>query len=402
MPSFYYRAVDKSGKTKTGRINRPNATSVAEFLKVSGLFVIEVKKSGFLTADITELDIFKAAVSTRELSAFCRQLAFILDAGIEVAPALGIILRQATGKRLKETVYAVRERLLGGDSLYNAMKASDEFPALLVEMVNVGEVSGSLPSVFLQMADYYEKSHKTQEDIKSAMLYPAVVSTMMLAVVIVSVVFVVPNYAMMFEQSGAQLPGLTRALIAVSDFTTHNAVLLLCFLFLSAVGIMYARQTPYGRKFFDGCKLNMFVLSSVYIKMMNLQFAQAFCLMTGAGLRLIDAATIAKNVIGNAVVGDILDDVINKMAAGAALSDVLESEKYFEPILCGMMRVGEETGRLPEAMAKCADYFQNEADALVLRLNKLIEPLITLILGLVLGFIMLAIMLPAFSLTNVY
>lgn len=401
MPLFQYKAIDQLGNEHISKIKKDDITQVTNHLESKNLIVIEVKKLSFLNSEINDY-IFSSKISTKELAVFCRQLSFVLDAGIPITTAFITLEQQTSNKRFKKILFGVYEELLNGNSLSSSLKKSGCFPNFLLSMTEVAERTGRLTQVYSYISTYYEKDTKVSEDIKSAMIYPIIVSVMMFLVVIVSVIYVVPNYALMFESSGIDLPLSTSILIAISSFVIKNKIALFIFLTATISSCFYFCKTELGSSLLDKLKLHNFLFNKIYIKNINLKFVHTLSLLLKSGVDLPSSLYIVRNVLNNKALCLKLDHAIIKMNQGHTFSALIKEISYFEPIICSMIKIGEETGSLPNTMEKCVLYLTNEMDIHVSKLSKLLEPAITIVIGGILAFIMLAITLPTFHMTNIF
>jgi len=401
MPLYYFKAKDNWGNEHTSKINKEDALQVSEYLKSRNLVVIEIKKLTILSMDIEDI-FFTPKVSKKELAVFCRQLSFILESGTPLTTAFNILESQAKNKTFKRVMSSIYEDLLIGESLAASLRKSNCFPVFLLSMTDVAERGNRLPEVYSYVSSYYEKESKFYEGFKSAMIYPLIVSVTMMTVVVASLLYVVPNYAMVFESSGVELPFATAVLIAFSRFTVNNLVQIVVFLLVFILGAVFIFRTEKGKIYIDKLKLNVFIYRKLYVKNLNLKFSHTLDLLLNAGLDLPLSITIIKNVLNNKFLDAKLDVVVSKIKQGEELSNLLKGVGYFEPVLCSMVKIGENTNTLPETMKKCSSYFMNEMDIYISNLNKLIEPLITIVMGVILAFIILAIMLPTFYMTDIF
>lgn len=337
-------------------------------------------------------------VPMNELAVFCRKLSFTLEAGIPVKTALPILAGRDASRTLRTALTDAHIRIMRGESLSGAFESTGAFPPFLCGLCAVGELSARLPQVANQLADYYEQRARSESELSAALVYPAVVTLMMLAVIVISVVFVLPGYARVFAASGVALPFITRMLMTLSGVLTDHAYAVLAVsAVMIAVSILFARSKP-GRKTIA----NLQMLLPVYRLQINLRFTQALCLLLSSGQPLSEAVPLCAQVLENERARRDLLDISAGLSAGRAFWELLASVKYIDPLFVGMARVGEETGRLPQSLDKCRHFFEHAHAHAIRRLNKLVEPAITLVLGLLLGLVMLAVILPTFALTNIY
>jgi type IV pilus assembly protein PilC len=291
--------------------------------------------------------------------------------------------------KLKE----VQEHVMRGDGLSAALTATGLFPAFLCGLTAVGELTAGLPKVMEQMAEYYERQAQTQNELKAVMMYPAAVTVLMLLVMGIAAVYVLPNYGRVFAASDVALPAITQVLLGISDFLIAYPYGLLALLSLLAAGavLLFKSET--------GDRLKLFF--PIYRHLINLHFTQAMTLLLTSGQPLPSAIPICSLVLANKRARRDIAAAAVSINEGRAFWEALSPIRYMDDLLIGMIRVGEETGRLPQTLEKCQIYFAQSYRQSVNRTSKLVEPVITVILGLLLGFMMLAIILPTFALMDI-
>ncbi|MCL2047811.1 MAG: type II secretion system F family protein [Defluviitaleaceae bacterium] len=332
--------------------------------------------------------LYSRKPSKRVLAVFCRKLAFLLDAGISLKEALPMLggQRNALGAAVKD----LHKMILQGESLSLALKSAGVFPAFMCGYVAVGEHVAQLAEVFTRLADYYDAKAKNEEELTAAMVYPLLVSAMMLGVLVMAVTFVLPGYSRIFDASGVALPRFTLGLLAAADFFAANRGAVLC----GFLGFLLAMS------FFLRSRLAHFAALKIPIFRQNINrnLSQVLALLLSSGLNISAAVPLCGEVLENSVIRADLKKLAAKISSGVAFCDALGELSYVEPILVELARVGEESGSFASALQKCSEYLEESHSRAVRRVNKLIEPVVTLVLGVVLGVVMLAIILPTFQL----
>lgn len=347
--------------------------------------------------DIGELLSSKTAkVPPGDLAVFCKKVSFLLGAGLPIKEALPVLFSQTKGRMLKQVLPDIHNKIMQGESFSHALLAAGVFPGFLCGFISIGEKTARLPYVCEQLADYYERLARTQEELTAALLYPAVVSLMMLGVIILAVVVVLPGYSQVFEHSGVTLPVLTRGLLRISGFVTANA-LRLVFGFFAAffVAVLFLRNQK-GRDFVTFLQLK----STLFRLGLNLRLVQVLSLMLGAGQSVSEAMPLCAEVMDNDRIKKDLSGVSHVLSSGQSFWSSLTELPYIDPLLIGLARVGEETGTLPQTITQCQSYFSDTYRKTLRRLNKIIEPVITLVLGILLALVMLAVVLPTFEMAT--
>jgi type IV pilus assembly protein PilC len=338
-----------------------------------------------------------AVVRPRELAVFCRDASTLFEAGVPLKDAISILAVQAKGRLLKQALPEVHNRILQGESFAHALAAVKAFPVFMCGFVSVGELTAQLPRVCGQLADYYAGQAKTKDELTAALVYPVAVTLMMLGVIVMAVVLVLPGYSLVFENSGVALPVLTRGLLGVSAFITSHARPLAAGLCALVTGIFIFARNKKGREYIAAAMLRF----ALFRQGVNLRLVQALNLMLDAGRSVSEAIPVCAEVSGSARIKRDLSGVGNSLAMGRPFWASMEDLPYVDPLLVSLARVGEESGRLPQTMAKCRDYFEEAYQRTLRRFSKLVEPVITLTLGVILILVMLAIVLPTFELATV-
>jgi type IV pilus assembly protein PilC len=354
------------------------------------------KMYAFMQRDIGEIVPFirfTTKIPLRELTVFCRKLSFLLDAGIPVKTSLSIVAEQSASKTLKRKFNDVLVYVMRGETLSHALSEARIFPTFLCGLVSVGEISANLPRVMTELAEYYEQQAKSENELRAALAYPIVVTGLMLLVMVMAVIYVLPNYGTVFAASDMPLPPITQALLSFSAFTLQYPYIPLTIIIsiIAFLFIIYKNEAA-GR-----LKLRF----PLYKELINLRFTQAMSLLLLSGQPLTEAVLACSQVLGNEKTRRDMLDVAAGLNEGRAFWETINRLFYMDALLVGMIRVGEETGRLTQTMQKCKDYYTQEFQHSVNKMGKFIGPLITIFLGLVLGVLMLAIILPTFSLIDI-
>lgn len=395
MATYEYIAVDRMGKQKKGTMEAQNEDRVKEFVKNEGLIPISVKEQNFLNKDI---NFGNKKVKARDLSVFCRQFNSILAAGVTILNALQMLSEQTENKTLREVTKEVQIDVEKGESLTSAMsKHRDTFPPLLIHMVEAGEASGSLEIAFERMAIQFEKQAKVQGQVKKALTYPIVVICVAIIVVIVMLVVVFPQFQEMFDSLGSDLPGITKMVIAMSNFVQHFWWLLILLVGLAVLGIQTFRKTPNGQVFFSRLALRMPIVNQLTVKSASATFARTMSTLLAAGIPLVNGVEIITKIIGNVIIKDALNDTVDEIKRGVPLSVPLRESGVFPPMVHQMTKIGEETGNVEGMLEKVADYYEEEVEVTTASMTALLEPMIIILLGVIIMFILLAIYIPILS-----
>ncbi len=395
-----YQARDIYGVKKEGVIDAETLREAEERLLLQGFqdIILNEESSKKKSKSQTSFSLFKQKVKEKDLAIFTRQLAALIGAGVGVTEALEILANQIPNKTLAEAIAKVKEDVVQGSSLSNAMrKHIDVFGDFLVNIVEAAEESGSLDIMLSRATEYFEKIAAIKRKIISASWYPAAVITIATLIVIGILTFVVPTFAKMYQDFGSKLPLLTQIIINASNFVKSNIIYIIVGFIGFFVAISYAYKTEAGKKFFHTLFLKLPLLGEIFRKGALAKFARTLSTLISGGVPIMRALEISAKVSGNVVIEKSVIKSKDEIEKGRQLYVALDPE-IFPPMFIAMVRVGEDTGRLDEMLDTIANFFEDEVDRAVEGLLSLIEPLLILFIGTVVGFIIIALYLPIFKL----
>lgn len=344
--------------------------------------------------------------STSDLTLFTRQLATLLDAGLPLVRGLRILQeQQPEGTQMRIVLREVVGTVEGGKSFSEALaKYPKIFDNLFVNMVRAGEAGGVLETVLERLADFAEKAQKLKKKVKSAMTYPIVVLSIAMIVVVFLLSFVVPKFASMFKEQNRELPVITQTLIDLSDFVKglFTQPWKLAIVVAVIVGIVmlwkYMLRTPAGRYATDAFKVRAPIFGKLVTKVLVARFTRTLGTLISSGVPILQALDIVRDAVGNAVVAKAINSVHNSIKEGESVVDPLRESGIFDPMVIGMIDVGEETGTLAQMLVRVADTYDDDIDTAVEGLTSILEPLLIVFLALIVGTIVVAMFMPLLSL----
>ena len=393
MPSYSYEAIDNNGKILKGSIESDDEASVKAELKRQGITPVSIKEQSALNKDIN-IDI-GGKPTTRDLSVFCRQFVAMFKAGVSMIDAMKMLTEATENKKLKKAAEEVRISVEKGESLSMAFGEHPKiFPPIMVNMTAAGEASGSLDIAMDRIATQLDKSNRTKAAIKKAMMYPIIVFIVMIAVVIVMLVKVIPAYSVMFEDLETDLPAITKAVQAVSDFLIGYWYIVVPVLIAVIIGIAVFNKTDTGKHVTGKIALSIPAIKQLVVNTASAQMARTLSTLIGSGIPLVEAVDIAADVMGNVYFKEALHTAKDEITIGQPLSRPLEEAKLFPPMVYNMVRIGEETGRTEEMLEKLAEYYEEEVEAAVATMMAALEPIIIIVLAAIVGVIVGACMAP--------
>lgn len=397
MGVFTYTAKFPDGRTASGTLEAASQQAVSESLHQKGLIVVSIQPT-----KVRGSSVFAATIKIDDLAIFCRQMATLVDAGIPIVGGLEAVGEQLENKSLRTVVLKVREDVEGGMNLTAAIaKQNKVFSPLFVNMMRAGEVSGHLAEVLDRLATYMEKSASLQRKVKTAMIYPSVVTGMAGIITVTLMLTVVPAFKDIFKTLGSKLPMPTVILLAVSDFMRNYFLLLAAGMALAVFAFRRGvLKTEKGRFWFDTMVLRLPVAGPIARKVAIAKFSRTLATLVRSGVQILQALEIVSETSGNKVVSKAILQVKASIKEGENIATPLAASGVFPPMVVRMISVGEQTGRLDEMLVKIAEFYEEQVDAAVSGLTSAIEPLIIAVLGILIGSIVAAIFLPIFQMSS--
>jgi type IV pilus assembly protein PilC len=395
---YKYKAVSENGQVLEGYFEAESQTDVLTMLKSNSYLPVYIEED--LNTDV-KLDIFSKKVNKKDIAVFCRQFYTMINAGIGIVKSLDILEKQTENKNLKKGIAALYEDVQKGFTLSEAMKKHEKiFPSLLVNMVEAGEVSGSLDVIMERMAVHFEKENKLENKIKTALVYPVALSIVALAVVIFLLTVVMPTFINMFESSGLALPGPTQALLTISNSLTQYWYLFVSMTIVLIVVFLTFRKTDDGRRFLDSLKIRIPGVKKTNVKIITARFSRTLSTLLSSGMPLIQSIEVVGRIVGNKVVQDRLNLAVEDISKGVSLSRTIKDIDIFPPMVDSMIKIGEESGSLDEILYKTADFYDDEVEVALQKMTTLLEPLLLVFMAIVIGFIVIAMAMPMFDMVN--
>ena len=397
MPNFKYVAYSKEGKEVKGTIEAADKDEAVYKLKEEGQMVVSVDKGSALDQDLN-LSFGKKKASTRDLSVFCRQFVSISTAGVAIVDALEMLGDQTENKALQEAIYNVKASVQKGDTLANSMRQQDGiFPPMMVNMVEAGESSGSLEVAFERMAIQFEKSTKIKSLVKKSMIYPIALTVIVIGVVVVMMILVIPTFSDMYADMGQELPAITRAVVALSDFIVGKWYILIAIIVVAVIAIKAFVATDTGKYVKADIGMKMPIFGKLTVKSASAQFARNLSTLTAAGISMVDALEIVAKTMSNLRFKDAVLEAKEKVTQGRPLSEPLKASAVFPNMIIHMIGIGEETGNMDDMLITAATYYEEEVEVATEQVSAVIEPLLIVVMAGIVGTIIMAVLIPMFG-----
>lgn len=402
MPKFMYVAKESNGHTVKGEIDGADKKHVLDLLRSKNLLILKLEKSIEKKVFFSGKKFFsRKKVKMEELVVFSRQMATMTSAGITIIGSLETLMEQGSNVQFKKVLREVKDAVNTGASFSEAMsKYSDVFSDYFVNMVKAGESSGMLEDILDRIASYLEKTNSLRKKIKSAMIYPAIVTLMALSITLVMIIKVIPVFKEMFSGFGAKLPVPTQILINVSDVSRKYFGIIAIVVICAVVLLKVYAATQKGQLLLDRIKLKLPVFGTLFKKVAVSKFTRTLATLVKSGVPILSALEIVAKTSGNLVVENAIYKAKESVREGETITEPLEKSGIFPPLVIRMIAVGEKSGQLETMLSKIADFSDEQVDVVVDGLTSLIEPLIIAFLGIVIGGIVVCMFLPIFKMST--
>lgn len=390
---YLYKAANRAGQTVEGLIEAADKKSVVFELRAKSLYLLNLTEAN--PKSTLDIAFGSAKLPKRTLAVFCTQFASILKAGVPLIQALAILEEQTENIKLKKILQTVGEDLQRGKGLSEALALHERaLPTIMIKMIEAGELSGTLDLSLERLALHFDKDYRITKKIRSAMMYPIIVTIVALLVVVFMLLFVIPRFMSFFSSSSAELPGITQFMMGVSDFVSHNWLSILGVILVIYVAVKLYKASDGGRLAFDTLKLKMPLFRKSVSRILASRFSRTLATLTSTGVSLTQSLRIASKVVGNRVAENKLIDIEESIKQGRSLHASINAAALFPNMMVHMTRIGEESGTLDQMLSKAAEYFEEEADNAITRLTTLLQPILLVIVAGIILVIMLSVLMP--------
>jgi len=395
MSTYVFKAMDLAGAKARGEIEAESKQAVSDQLKSRGMIVLDNASR--------EIELsFMKTVKAGELAVFSRQLATMISSGLSILRALYVLEEQTENKFLKDTVVQVRKDVEAGMSLSSAMESHPKvFNPLFIAMTRAGEAGGLLEESLVRVADQLEKDASLRRQIRSAMIYPALVIIFAVGVMMALVAFLVPVFEGVFKQFGGELPAITKVSVLLSHIVVGYWWMMFLGTGLAVFGFIKWKASSWGRPQWDRFRLRVpMKIGSIVQEVAVARWSRTLASLTAAGVPLLQALEIVGKTGGNIAVEDAMAGVIASVKRGGTISEPLSKTTIFPTMVTHMVGVGEETGALDAMLEKVADFYEDQVEASVKALTSILEPIMIIVIGSIVGFIVISMYMPLFTVYN--
>ena len=381
MPmSFAYTAKDAAGNIRKGVMSAEDEQEFLAKIREKGMYVTDYKERQSNAKTVKKF-------RTKDLAFCTRQMAAMLTSGLTLVKALDILCKEQESEAARNVWRDVYENVQKGESFSDALEVHGSvFPTLLTSMVGAGEASGQMDIIMQRLSDYYANQNKISNTIKSAMVYPAILAVMTVAVVIGVFVIIMPTFQALYEDP-TQMPILSRAMMAIGNFIVKHWLIMILATAAIIFVIVYALKLPDVRLKWDRFKIKGPAFGKLVVKIYTARFAQTMASLYSSGLPMVECLKRSADTLNNTYISLKFRDIIDEVKSGETLSSSIQRADIFDSMFCSIIFVGEEAGALDEILAKTAEFYDEEADSAVKRLCSLLEPLMLIVMGVVIGLV---------------
>jgi general secretion pathway protein F len=404
MAFFQYRAADQAGKVVEGVMEADAEQNVILRLRDMGCVPLRIALPSERAIGAARHQLAlpsRRKISQQQLLQFTRELGTLLAAGLPLDRSLSILGGLIEGGEFSKILRSLVEAVRAGKSLAASMgEHPDVFPKIYVNMIRAGEAGGILESVLRYLAEYLESTLALKEDIKSALIYPAILGSAAGVSLIVLFLFVIPKFATIFRENGRALPLITKLVIDLSQILAQYGWVILAVLCAAVAGAVSYVKSPEGRSEWDRLSLRMWLLGDLVRKFETARFSRTLAALLKGGVPMLEALGTVQGVLGNRLLSRAISQVQVRVREGKGMARPLSESGLFPALALNMIAVGEETGKLDSMLAEVANYYDQEVKRSTKRLTSLLEPMLILGMGLIIGIVVISMLLAIFSIND--
>jgi len=406
MDIFYYKATDQLGKPIEGNLEASDYQNAVAQLRRLNYFPIQLSSNqphkNFSINHPFQINGLRSKISAKDLVSLTEQLATLVDSGITLDKSLSILVDLAEKPQAKEILTEVHKKVHAGSSFADALAEYPKvFSKLYINMIRAGEAGGTLAPSLTSVASFLDKSEELKANIRSAMIYPAILTSVGGFAILVLFTVVIPRFTKLFDELGAALPLPTKIMLFLSTFiTNHWFAIIILFILLVAGFIFYLKQEK-GRLHWDGIVLGLPLFGSLAQKIEVSRFSRTMATLLSSGVAILGALNITQAILNNRMIAATMSQLRQGLKEGKGFSKPLQETGIFPPLAIHMITIGEETGMLDKMLTKVANTYDREIERSIKQLISLIEPFMILSMALVIGFIVISMLLAIFSINEI-
>ena len=403
MPIFEYRGLDRGGRNVRGTVDADNIRGARLKLKKDGVYVVDIKdKTKSQKKQVKKSQgVTGKRVNVEDLSAMTRQLATLIKANVPLVDSLSAVAEQVENPTLSEAVADIKNMVNEGSPFHRALsKYPKIFNNIYIYMCEAGEMSGTLDTILVRLAEFTEAQNELNSKVRAAMLYPTVMFVFTMIMLCVLFVAVIPSMVGVFESAEMKLPWYTEVVIGISGILVNYWFVIILLLITGVMTYRSWKNSPTGRPQYDALLLKLPVVGPLARMIAVSRFTRTLSTLLVGGVPMLSALEIVRNVVDNAVLARAIDDAKANISEGESIAGPLKKSGQFPPIVIHMINIGEKTGELETMLTQVSDSYDFQVKTQVQGLTSLMEPVMIVVMGCVIATIVISIMLPIFDMTN--
>ncbi len=402
MPVFEYKGLNQAGKNVRGSIDADNARTARSRLKKDGIFVTEIRDKTKAAASKSKgSKPTTGKVPIGDLANFTRQLATLLKAGIPLVDSLIAVADQMENPILKDVISDVKNQVNEGSTLHKALsKYPNVFSHIFITMCEAGEATGTLDLILIRLAEFTESQNALVAKVRSAVMYPVIMTIFLVAMLAVIFIFVVPKMSAVFEGAEMKLPWYTEVVIAISGIFVDYWLVVLIGFFSIFIVVRSWKNSPAGARQWDQISLKLPMIGRLARMIAVSRFARTLSTLLSGGVAMLQAMDIVRNVVGNSVLAEAIDEARNNIREGESIAAPLKRSGQFFPIVIHMINIGEKTGELEGMLSQVSNSFDFQVDTEIEGVTSALAPLLIVVMGLLIGSVVFSIMVPIFEMSQ--
>lgn len=380
---------DEKRNRKTIKLELESKNEINNYANYNKLKVVSVKEIKLKNRNVKLKD--------KEIKILCKEMGILLQSGCEITKIFNI-LKSESNIKIKSIFNKILNHLQKGNSITESFQESKSFSNFFISMIKAGEISGNLDKAMSDLSDYYDKEHKLKSKVTLILIYPIILVLLSMASMTFILFFIVPNFEIIFENNGINPPIMTKILINISKFTRENYILIVTSFLISLFSInYYINRNENGIALKNNLKLKIPIIKDINKLIITSKFCRSFSILIESGIQIIDAINIASKVIDNEIIYKRLKIAKDYITKGDSISSSLNKAEVFPELFISMVSIGEESGRLDSSLSIINEFYENELDTKIQQFIKIIEPVITAIIGIIVGIFVISMVSPMFD-----
>lgn len=401
MNTYIYKARDiKSNKIIKGEGLYNNTYELKQHLASMDLLPLKVATKTLFNTEINNFVFFQKKIELEDIALFCRQFATMIEAGISVGRSLELAKEECQNATLKKHLREVHEKVKKGKNLSQAMEEEKVFPFFLVQMIEIGELTGHLESILQQLANHFENQINMKKKVRKALLYPGIMCLVLCIVMPIMMIQVIPAFVEMFREFEVELPLGTQIIIGISDwFAKYWEIIVMVNVGLILSFVQF-KKTHTGKRCCDTLIIRLPVVGKIKKQLLTIRFSECMSLLLGTGTPILQAIENTKMMMNNRVAEEELTQIKESVQRGHSLKEALQISQIYPVMMINMISIGEETGEIDKMLMKVGEYFSRQTKGTIDYITVVIEPILIILIGLFIGLMMFAITMPTFTLAS--